>query len=291
MNQKLHPILGMPLLRLPIGKRDSANQKKRNIGNLGVTTAAHMLSATGITPNAPILLCGPHSKAFPVLRQLIKMSPIPCLVVGTRRDFEGSCLSDFPIGWSESDVPPSLPNGNGRLVLRPGGETNLRLKDALLNWDSHLVILCLGNGLQVDSEFLNLLNGLGQYVIVTASLNRSIKGSEGYQLSAEDLLSSMDYILASAVGMAAKDFLAIIPTYECEKVTNTADFSTYQDAPDHTFGYHRHRNGSGFRVSQSRSLEIKSLLTQEDLTKMQHSNTLFIYNARAAWTWVARISR
>lgn len=183
VRQKLYDGIGVALLRIPIGKTSRADSKRRSIGDLGWMTAAKMLSVTGVRPDSPILLSGRHNKTFPVLRQLVKMSPVPCLLIGTRRDLEQSCMLDLGFDWTSETPGGHLPLGSGALYLRPGAETNLALKTYLPGWDTHLLILCLGNGLQVDAELLNLLNGLGRYILVSESLIRSVKGSEGCRLT------------------------------------------------------------------------------------------------------------
>lgn len=291
LKRKLYDGLGMALLRIPAGKRDRENKKRRDVVDLGQTTAAQMLSVTGICPDAPLLLSGRHNKTFPILRQLVKMAAVPCLLIGTRRDLEQSCLLGLDLDWTSETPGSRLSKGSGALCLRPGAETSLALKEYLPGWDTHLSVLCLGNGLQVDTELLNLLNGTGRYILLSEALGRSVKGSEGSKLTLEELLLSMDYIVISSIGMAAKELVAALPSYECEKVTNITDFSLHQDSPQSSIEGHHHRNGGGFRLSQSRSLEPKPILTQDDLRSMQNNNTVMIYNARAAHTWVARIVR
>lgn len=161
VRQKLYDGIGLALLRIPIGKTSKTDSKRRGIGDLGWTTTAQMLSVTGVRPDSPILLSGRHNKTFPILRQLVKMAPVPCLLMETRRDLEQSCLLDLNFDWTLETPRSCLSPGSGALYLRPGAGTNLTLKEYIPDWDTHLLILCLGNGLQVDAELLNLLNGLG----------------------------------------------------------------------------------------------------------------------------------
>jgi hypothetical protein len=101
----------------------------------------------------------------------------------------------------------------------------------------------------------------------------------------------MDYILVSSIGTSAKNLMSVLPSYECEKITNTTDLSLHQDSPNNDFDNMHHRNGGGLRFGQSRTQETKCIITQDDLTRMQDNNTMLIYNAKAAHTWVARIMR
>lgn len=290
-NNKLYRSSGLSLLALPIGKKDSVNTTRKNIADLEMTTAANMIRATGVKANAPMIMCGRHNKVFPVLRQLLRMQQTPYVLVGTQIDVEASCFADIPVDWSGRQIARNLPQGNGRICLRPSPETIYMMKESMAYWDDYLVVLCLGNGLQVDPDLLNTLNSLGNYIIVTESLSRSIRGSEGCRITTEELLSSMDYIIVSSIGTSAKSLMSVLPSYECEKVTNTTDFTLHRDSPNHELGNIHHRNGGGIRFGQARTTETKCIFTHDDLTRMQDNNTMLIYNAKAAHTWVARIAR
>ncbi|MDO5817761.1 MAG: hypothetical protein Q4Q26_09125 [Eubacteriales bacterium] len=291
MNKKLYEIIGIPLISLPSTKKNRFNNKRRNVGEIGVSSAAHIIGMTGIRPEEPFIFCGKYNKALPIVRQLVKMSARPFVILGTRRDLaEDSCLRLLDIEW-ENEIPEhSLPGGNGMLILKSGGETNLQLKDCLNGWDSHLIIICLGNGLQIDQEILNILNSIGHYILLTEALHRSVKGIEGDRLTPEELLSSMEYILVSSIGTAGKDLMKILPDYECEKITNTTDVSWHRDEPHEYKGGQHHRNGGGIRFSQSKFLESRCIFSQDELTKIQDSNSVLIYNARCAHTWVSKIT-
>lgn len=289
--KKLFGSQGLNLLSLPIGKKDSVNTARKNIADLEMTTSANMIRATGIKANSPMLMCGKYNKLYPVLKQILRMTEMPYVLMGTQKDFETSFLGTIPTEWRECQIVSNLPDGNGIISVRPGAETAYMMKEAMVNWYDRLVILCLGNGIQVDQELLNILNSLGSYIIVSEALNRSIRGSEGCRMTAEELLSAMDYILVSSIGTSAKSLMAVLPSYECEKITNTTDFSLHQDSPNNELGSIHHRNGGGLRFGQARTQESKCIFTQDDLTRMQDNNTMLIYNAKAAHMWVARITR
>lgn len=282
---------GINLLSLPIGKNDSVNTARKNIADLEMTTSANMISITGVKPTSPMLMCGKYNKLYPVLKQLLRMSEMSYVLVGTQKDFETSFLDKIPTDWRGCQIASNLSEGNGMITVRPGAETVYMMKDAMVNWFDRLVILCLGNGIQVDQELLNILNSLGSYIILSEALGRSIRGSEGCKMTAEELLASMDYILVSSIGTSAKSLMAVLPSYECEKVTNTTDFSLHRDSPNNELGSIHHRNGGGLRLGQAKTTESKCIFTQDDLTRMQDNNTMLIYNAKVAHTWVARIAR
>jgi hypothetical protein len=286
MKARCYGAAGMPLLRFPTGWNDVENARRRNIGELREVTAAQMLGVTDIHPDAPTILCGAYERTYPVLRQLIKMPGMPYVLLGTQRDLTETCLASIPAAWSGEGVR-QLPVDNGKLILQPGAETELLLKETIPAWRDHLLIFCLGSGLQMDAELLNLLNGHGHYLVLSEALSRSVKGS----LTVTALLSAMDNILVGSIGTSAKDLMAVLPSYECEKITNTTDFSSHRNNTGILFGdYHSH-SGTGFRVSQARTLETKCIVTQDELTRLQDTNTTLVYNARTARTWVASIVR
>lgn len=294
MNKKIYNTVGMTLLSLPTTKNNRINNKRRNIIDLESTSAAHMISVAEIIPENPLIFCGKHQKAIPVVLQLIKKSERPFVLVGTKRDLgENSCLRIIDTEWESDSIPPTLPEGNGILILKPGVQTNLDLKICLSEWETHLIILCIGNGLQVDQELLNMLNSIGHYILLSESVNRGIKSTDGNKMTASDLLAAMEYILVSSVGTAAKDFLKILPDFECEKITNSYDLSFHQDAPHDYKREHHHRNGGGLRLSQSKVRESRCILTEEDLNELQASNAMIIHNAHSrsrCHTWIARIT-
>lgn len=286
---KEYESIGMKLLSLPVNRKDIVNKRKKNIGDLESVTAANMIGITGIKPDSPMILCGKSNKIYPVLQQLLRMTLKPYVVVGTPKDLDNSVFLNFDVKWRSNILVGQLQAGNGMISLRPGSETSYVLRDSIGNWEDHLIVLCLGNGLQVDSELLNLLNSLGQYIIVAESLNRSIKGMEGSKLTVEELLGSMDYILVSSIGPAAKGLMAVLLSYDCEKVSNSMDFSLHRDMPNYIMDGVHHRTGGGTRIGQTRTLETRCIFSQEDIIRLQDNGAWLIYNTKIAHTWIAKI--
>lgn len=278
----------MALFSIPAGGRERNNARRRNIVDLGLTTAAHALDTAGIREGA-CLFCGRHSKALPVVRQLIRRAGLPFVLIGTRRDLYDSPLLSLDHAWEEQSIPYRLSPDSGVLILPPGAQSLLSLKEALAGWEDHRIILCLGGGLQADHGLLDLLSGTEGYVLISEALPRSVKGSDTGRLSPAELISYMDAVFVSAMGAGAKALLEALPAYESEHITNTVDYSTHQDAPHLNLSCRR--GGEGFRLSQSRTLETRPILTQEDLTALQDSGSLLIHNVRLSHTWVARISK
>ena len=283
--------MGMALMSLPTTKKNHINNKRRNIEELQTISAAHMIDITGIRPQEPLILCGKYNKTLPIIRQLVKMSTIPFVLIGTKRDLnETSCLSVLNIEWESETLCRTLSNGNGMFLLQPSSKTYLGLRKYLSGWDSHLIIMCLGNGLQLDHELLNLLNYSGHYILLSETLERSVKYIDSCKLTVSELLSSMEYILVSSIGTAGKELLKVLPDFECEKITNTSNFSLHQDTPYKRNWGEFHHNAGGFCFSQSKTQESRCIFTQEDLVKMQVSNTMMIYNTRCSRIWTAQIT-
>lgn len=281
----------MALLGLPSTKSNHTNNVRRNIPDMNSISAAQMISITGITPEKPLIFCGSQNKSLPIIKQLIRQSHSPFVLLGTQHDFnEISCLRSLNTEWENNSFTYHLPEGNGLLALEPTAQNYLDLKECISKWKSHLIILCTGNGLQVDQELLNLLNSIGHYMILTDNLQRSVKSTDNSKMTAADLLSSMEYILISSIGTAAKDLLKVLPDFEYEKITNTSDFSLHQDTPNDYENGHHHRDGRGFRIGQSKTLESRCIITQEELIQMQDGNAMLIHNAHSSHTWVAQIT-
>ena len=280
MNKKVFDTLGMALLSLPSTKSNRANNERRNVKNIESVSAAQMISVTEINTENPLIFCGKYNKALPVVKQLIKKSTRPYVLSGTKRDLgENSCLRALDTDWENDSITGTLPEGNGLLLLEAGAETSLRLNAYLSSWDSHLIIFCIGNGLQVDEHLLNLLNSIGHYILLSEGLHRSVKSTEGTKMSPAELLASMEYILVSAIGTAAKELQKVLPDYECERVTNTLNLALHRDAPHYNSGNQHHRNGGGLNFGQAKMLESRNIFTQEDLTNLQDSNELIIHNS------------
>ena len=293
MKEKFFRSVGMSLLSIPAGKKDCVNEKKRGVRDLESVSAAELISTSGLKPNCPTIVCGAYNKSVHLLHQLLRMSRTHFVLVGSDRD-----LNEFPIGfeecWEYNNPVRRLPDSSGVLKLLPNAETMLELKICLPDWDKHMVVFCAGKGLQLDLELMDLLYAHGNFMLLTDSLFRGIKSSDGTKLSPADVLSGMDYIVISSIGTAAKDLIAVLPTYESEKITNTGDISLFSRTPhSHTNPKRRLRGGSGnsISLSQSRTIETKPIFSHGDLNMMQAENVTILYNVREGHLYTARLIR
>lgn len=281
---------GLRLLRLPVTARHRSDERRRDIQELGILTASGALEKTAVGPDGPTACCGSKNRFAALLGGFVKRSPRPFVVVGTAEDMDSGCVLALKPEWTEKTVSSKLPEGSGALVLDPGNEgTYLALLEALPKWRDHLVILCLGGGLQVDMAMLDQLNTLGSYVLLCESLGRSIRGAEGTRLTPSELLLAMDYLLVSSAGLSAGELLEVLPTYESERITNTIDLSTHRAESCSLLGRKNDRDRCGMGMSQARTLETKPIITQDELRTMQRSGQLLIYNARLSMSWKVKI--
>lgn len=290
MKKRFLPSAGMSLFSLPTGRLDRANRKRSGIMELGTVSASHALSQTGVMPDRPMLYCGRRKRAVNLIRALVARSELPFLLVGTQRDLDDSCLLSLGPDWTTGTPAARLRPGTGALILDPAdSSTYLCLSQYLPKWTDHLVILCLGTGLQLDGELLDQLNGLGRYILLCESLARSIRSSDSGRLGIDVLLESMDYILVSGIGTSAGELQKVLPSFEREQVTNTVDFSTHRRESG-MLGSRRHDGDcGGFGFSQSKVLETKPILTEDQLTQLQDENAMIVHNALARHTWIAKI--
>ena len=65
---------GLPVLSLPVTRRNRVNEKQKAkmvTKSERRVTVSRLLGMAGIYPDAPMLFCGSHSKALPVLQELV----------------------------------------------------------------------------------------------------------------------------------------------------------------------------------------------------------------------------
>jgi hypothetical protein len=147
----------------------------------------------------------------------------------------------------------------------------------------------MSGGIQADGELLNLLNGLGEYVILTESLERGIKRADNLKITDKDILLSMKYILTSSIGSAAAALLEVLPSYEKEKLTDNVGINANIGVSGVVLQRYSH-SGNGFYYGRSRTVETKPILSHSDIINMQANSEMIIYNTDTGDIWVAQIT-
>ena len=293
MKKMFHPHGGMRLISLPRTQAERGNASRRGVTELGNVTASEAIAQAGIRVDAPMLFSGTHSAALPFLRQLIRKVGKPFVLIGTGRQLgENDCLRALRPDWTLNEARPHLPHGNGILTLDMDGDSMLEFKANLCGWGDHLPVVCLGDGLLLDKALLDRLNGHGSFILISGAMSRSLRGAEeNGALTLRQVFASMGYLMISAIdAAAAQELLAVLPAYEEERVTNAIDWQGSRSR-FHTSHGTRPADNGGFRFSQSRTLDTRPILRQEDLRAIVEERRTLLYNANTSAACVARITR
>lgn len=269
MKNKLFRPEGLPILSAPVTGKDRVNNRARGILDLGRVSGAQLLQAAGYS-DGPLLFCGSQSQAFPVIRQAALASGKPFLLVGTECALQDSCFLFLEPEWTKRSASPSLPAGNGCLMLRPGQQTRLDLKESLPEWSNRYVILLPGNGLQLDGNDLDMLNAIGSYALVTDSINRCFAVSGDSSVSLPRVYESMELILCRSVGSGVRELISVLPTFQMVKTVNTMDYSSYRNGIGSMLGVPM--RGKGLRLSQARNIETMPILEESQFMEALERN-------------------
>ena len=186
-------------------------------------------------------------------------------------------------------MPSHLPAGNGRITL---DSEELQLNyEQISGFTSHLIFLCLGQGLSLTAALLDQLNAAGNYVLISSSpLSCAVShAGTGNLLTEETLLRTMRCLVISSIGGGdSQTLLRVLPTFESEQVTNNFDFSTHRE--NHWTGMMGHHGGTGFRIGQNRSLVTKPILSVDDLICLRSNSQTLVYNQDLLRVWVGVVS-
>ena len=285
MKSKWFQTNGLSLLSLPVTKTNRVNNRARGVMDLGLVSGAQLLQVAGYSSNGPLLFCGCQNKALSIIRQAAFSACAPFLLIGTRRSLSESSFLSLGPDWTHTQASPNLPEGNGCLVLQPGQTARLELKESLSEWYGRYLILLLGNGLQLDSNDLDLLNAIGSYAIVTDSVPRSFSSSNEMGVSINRVFASMDLIVCQDASASVKELVSILPTYQQIKTVNTVDYSSFRNGSSTLFGIPM--RGKGVRISQSRSEEVRPLLEESQITAAIRTGRTVIVSIVNSCVWIA----
>ena len=96
---------GLSLLSLPVTARHRAEERRRDLRDLGSLTASAALERTGVGPDGPIACCGSKNRFAALLGALAKRSPRPFVIVGTEQDMESGCIPRSPGKIAKQPAP------------------------------------------------------------------------------------------------------------------------------------------------------------------------------------------
>ncbi len=281
-------LTGLSLLRLPITKKNTANNRKRNVQDLGSITSARLFYECDIMNCRSILYCGKMNKALPLVRYYVRASSRPVVLLtpdeycyekmGLHLVFEDYCITG-PV--------QTLPAGNGNVFIKDD-EAAIDLVRMISDNSDHVFVFCATDGLQIDIGTLNALARTSSYFIVTDML----EGAAGNGLEAKDIASRARALFFYPYSDAERFLIPILPKYENEKPHNNL-----------VLGYHSlngnmenperisHMNsGFGINLSQSRELSPEPVINEAQLKVIREKEQLIIYNAACQRVYTGCIS-
>lgn len=285
MRNKLYRPKGLSLISAPVTSSDRANNRARGIKDLGCITGAQLLRALGHAGNGPLLFCGSQSSAFPLIRQAALSSEKPFLLVGMERSLRDSCFLSLGPDWTHANAKISPPPGSGCFMLSPGQEAHLELKESLPGWGDYYVILLPGNGLQLDGNDLDLLNALGSYALVTDQITRCFAVSNETGLPLSRVFESMELIIYKNPDAGVRELVTVLPTIQMVNAVNAMDYSSYRNGLGVAYG--TPMRGRGLRLSQSRSVENKPVLEEDQILKALRRGRSVIIEMAKRSVWIA----
>ena len=131
-------------------------------------TAAELLEESGITPDKTLMFCGRRATSLPAVRQLVRVSGKPFLLVGTAKELEDSCLWALNPDWLSKELGSCPADGSGFLMVPPGSDIGLLLNENPALCENRYVILCL-SGLQAEKALSAVLDMPGGCIILAPS--------------------------------------------------------------------------------------------------------------------------
>lgn len=269
-------------------------KNRRNAGNhpaieLGLCTPSQMISHTGIDVTGNICIVGNHSRGLSVLTPLIRRSGKPFLIIGPEAGRSEPFMSLEP-DWTINAPQKELPGGNGAILLSNPYSSYIGMCEHFNNWSKdYFIILYLSGGVQAGFELLNLINAAEQCAIFCDTIPQAIRNSEAKTITVKEFLSSMSYLLVYSAGIATKELIEILPTYQYEKVSNTMTFNGHTGRA--FFHPMRGHKGFGASVGQTRTMEYnKSLYEMQELQRIFSEGTALIYNAITNMVYLAQVT-
>ena len=287
MNKRYLP-RDIAIINAPITAKNKRNASNHPAIELGTCTPSQLFSYAGIEHSGPICIIGNHARGISVAKAMIRRSDKPFLLIGSSADKQ-SAFSTLNPDWTLEAAQSYLPNGNGAIFFSKPCSSYLELCECFEEWSNkYFIILHLSGGLQVGPEILNLLNTTQRCLVFCDSIPQSLRNGETRTLTAKEFMTQMSCLLVYSAGVATKDLIDILPTYQYEKVSNTMNVNSYTGRT--VFNpFHRHR-GYGGSIGQTRTMEYKkSLFEMDELQRIFEDGTALLYVAKNNSVFLAQI--
>ncbi len=288
MNNRYKP-RDISAVSFPVTSKNTRNAKKHPSVELGTCTSSQLITYAGINTTGNLCIIGNHSRGISFLTPMIRRSSKPFLIIGPASDKNSAFMTLQP-EWTMDSVQADLPSGSGAVFLPNPYSSYMELCECFGNWSKkYFIILHLSGGVQVGPELLNLLNATEQCVILCDSIPQGIRNNEARTITPKEFMSQMTYLLVHSAGVATKDLIEILPTYQYEKVSNTMNVNSYTGrAFFHPFRGHK---GFASSVGQTRTMEYKkSLFEMDELQRIFNDGTSLIYDANKNVVFLAQIT-
>lgn len=276
------------ILSAPVTSANLRNARHHPSVDLGCCTPFQLFTNTGITHDGTVCIIGNPARGIGVAKAMIRRSQKPFLLLGTASD-KDSIFSSLEPEWARNSAQISLPAGNGALLFSKPYSSYMEMCEYLEAWSrDYFLIFHLGSGLQIGIEVLNLLSTVGQCLIICDSIPQSIRNSDTRTITPREFMSQMSYFLVFSTGVATRDLIDLLPTYQYEKVSNTVSVNSYKGS-SFFHPFHGHR-GHGVSTGQTRTMEYKkSVFEMDDLEKIFSDGRALMYNARTNGVFLAQI--
>ena len=275
-------------ISVPVTSSNHRNARNNPAVDLGYCTPFQMLSDTGITCDGTVCMVGNPARGVGVVKAMIRRRSKPFLFLGTASDRETLAVS-IELEWLLDSAQRNLPEGNGAVLFARPYSSYLELCEYIEDWcQEYFLILHLGNGLQIGTEVLNLLGMSGQCLVICDSIPQSIRENDSRSITALEFMKKMQYLLVFSSGASTKDLVEMLPTYQYEKVSNTASIN-FHEGRSFLHPFHS-QHGFGLFAGQTRTMEYKkSVFEADELKRLFDDGYTLVYNARTDNVYILRL--
>lgn len=275
-------------IRPPITARNRRNAKNRPVIELGNCTPSQLFNHIGLAHTGTVCVIGNPARGMGIAHAMIRRSRKPYLLIGPATDKQ-SVFRVLEPEWMMESAQAALPPGNGAILFAKPYSSYLELCEYFEAWSKdYFLILHLSGGVQVGPEVLNLLNSAQQCLIFCDSVPQSLRNNESRAITPKEFLSQISYLFVSSAGVAAKDLIELLPTYQYERVSNSMNLNGFKShSIFHPFHSHR---GHGISWGQTRTMEYKkSLFEMDELQHLFDNGVLLSFAARTNSVFLASL--
>lgn len=278
----------IPLVSAPVTSKNRRNKDSNPSIWLGITTPSQLIEYAGIDREGTICVLGNHKRSISLATALIRRSGKPFLIIGPESDKE-SALTVLAPEWTLNAPQSQLPSGNGALFLSKPYASYMELCEYFRSWaEEYFIILHLNGGVGIGPELLNIINSSPQCLILADSLPKAVRNSENRAVTPKEVMSQMSYLLVCSAGVATKELVEVLPTYQYEKISNNINLNRFSGHS--LFNPFRTRRNYGVSVGQTRTMEYKkSLFEMDELQRIFDDGTSLLYDANKNIVFLAQV--